>query len=118
MTDTKKKWTTRPAIQRQTLSDAEVKRLISLGKRIKESLSCNINWDGLPCGFDRVEAVRLMKRYIRLQAGSSTLITLKPISEYLGLDGLKYGPYKENEKIHIPEEEAEWLIKAGLAEAI
>lgn len=52
-------------------------------------------------------------------AGSSRKIkVLKDISQYRGLDNSIYGPFKQGEEQLIPKAEAEWLLKAGMAEIL
>lgn len=41
---------------------------------------------------------------------------LKDVSQYRGLDNALYGPFKEGEEQTLPRAEAEWLLKAGMAE--
>ena len=48
------------------LSDEEMKKLAKLGYKIICSLSCNINGEGVPCKTDRLEAVELMKQYLKI----------------------------------------------------
>ncbi len=43
---------------------------------------------------------------------------LKDVSQYRGLDNSLYGPFKEGEEQSLPKAEAEWLLKAGMAEII
>ena len=43
---------------------------------------------------------------------------VKEVAQYKGLDNLVYGPFKGGEECALPKPEAEWLVKAGLAEAI
>ncbi len=43
---------------------------------------------------------------------------LKDVDPYKGLDNNVYGPYKSGEEIELPPTEAEWLLKAKLAESI
>lgn len=49
-----------------TLSEEEMKVLLTLGKKIIGSLQCDINGYGVPCRTDRLEAVRLMKEYLKI----------------------------------------------------
>ena len=100
-----------------TLSDAEVKRLAHLGDKIAIDLQCG-ECGGIPCRTCRIALVENMKEYIRIQEGDSKIRILMEIYEYLGLDGQKYGPYMKGETVKIPAQEAEWLIKARIAEAI
>lgn len=41
---------------------------------------------------------------------------LKDIEPYKGLDNNVYGPYKSGDEIELPPAEAEWLLKAKMAE--
>lgn len=43
---------------------------------------------------------------------------LKDISQYRGLDNSVYGPFKAGEEQMLPRAEAEWLLKAGMAEIL
>jgi len=43
---------------------------------------------------------------------------LKDVDPYKGLDNNVYGPYRSGEEIELPPEEAEWLLKARLAEMV
>jgi len=101
-----------------TLSDAEVKRLAELGKKIMLSLSCDINAEGMPCRTDRLTAVFLMKEYVRISEGQHRIRMLKHVCAYRGLDGETYGDFKQGETYKLPKEETEWLLKAGLAEVV
>jgi len=51
-----------------TLSPDEVRELKGLGEGIRISLRCNEN-AGLPCRTDRLEAVKLMRRYVEIHDG-------------------------------------------------
>ncbi|MFH1520372.1 MAG: hypothetical protein ABID61_01880 [Candidatus Micrarchaeota archaeon] len=52
-------------------------------------------------------------------AGNSRRIkVLKDISQYRGLDNSIYGPFKQGDEQLIPKAEAEWLLKAGMAEIL
>jgi len=52
-------------------------------------------------------------------AGNSRKIkVLKDISQYRGLDNVIYGPFRQGEEQSLPKAEAEWLLKAGMAEII
>jgi hypothetical protein len=46
------------------LTDKDLKKLETLGVKIRACLSCNINDTGVPCRTDRLEAVRLMQEYL------------------------------------------------------
>ncbi|NYZ77453.1 DNA replication complex GINS family protein [Candidatus Micrarchaeota archaeon] len=43
---------------------------------------------------------------------------LKDVEPYKGLDNGVYGPFKSGEEVELPPEEAEWLLKAKMAETI
>jgi DNA replication initiation complex subunit (GINS family) len=43
---------------------------------------------------------------------------VKEVSQYRGLDNSLYGPFKEGEETMLPNAEAEWLLKAGMAEML
>jgi DNA replication initiation complex subunit (GINS family) len=43
---------------------------------------------------------------------------LKDVAQYRGIDNSLYGPFKEGEEQTLPSQEAEWLLKAGMAEAL
>lgn len=43
---------------------------------------------------------------------------LKDISQYRGLDNSVYGPFKAGDEQMLPRAEAEWLLKAGMAEIL
>ncbi|VVC04728.1 Uncharacterised protein [Candidatus Bilamarchaeum dharawalense] len=52
-------------------------------------------------------------------AGNSRKIkVLKDISQYRGLDNAVYGPFKQGDEQMLPKAEAEWLLKAGMAEIL
>jgi DNA replication initiation complex subunit (GINS family) len=52
-------------------------------------------------------------------AGNSRKIkVLKDISQYRGLDNAIYGPFKQGDEQSLPKAEAEWLLKAGMAEIL
>jgi DNA replication initiation complex subunit (GINS family) len=51
-------------------------------------------------------------------AGSRRIKILKDVSQYRGLDNSLYGPYRIGEEQSLPRAEAEWLLKAGMAEII
>lgn len=52
-------------------------------------------------------------------AGNSRKVkVLKDISQYRGLDNSIYGPFKQGDEQIIPKAEAEWLLKAGMAEML
>jgi len=43
---------------------------------------------------------------------------LKDVEQYRGIDSSLYGPFKEGEEHMLPDKEADWLLKAGMAEAL
>jgi DNA replication initiation complex subunit (GINS family) len=43
---------------------------------------------------------------------------LRDVSQYRGLDNLVYGPFKQGDEQLLPRPEAEWLLKAGMAEIL
>jgi len=43
---------------------------------------------------------------------------LKDIEPYKGLDSNVYGPFRSGDEIELPSEEAEWLLKARMAEKV
>ncbi len=43
---------------------------------------------------------------------------LKDVSQYRGLDNAVYGPFRKGDEQTIPKAEAEWLLKAGMAEML
>ena len=49
---------------------------------------------------------------------SNKIKMLKDVSQYRGLDNALYGPFKEGEEQSLPKAEAEWLLKAGMAEQV
>ena len=51
-----------------TLTTKEVKRLGELGQAIQGCLSCDINDNKIPCRTDRLEAVKLMKEYLKIHS--------------------------------------------------
>ena len=48
------------------LNDEEIDELLTLGTGIQLTLECCMQMDGLPCKTDRLEAVKLMKRYLEI----------------------------------------------------
>ncbi|MDD5171937.1 MAG: hypothetical protein PHF60_02775 [Candidatus ainarchaeum sp.] len=42
----------------------------------------------------------------------------KDVSQYRGLDNSVYGPFRQGEEKLLPNAEAEWLLKAGMAETL
>lgn len=48
------------------LNDEEIDELLKLGTGIQLTLECCMQMDGLPCKTDRLEAVKLMKRYLEI----------------------------------------------------
>jgi DNA replication initiation complex subunit (GINS family) len=51
-----------------------------------------------------------------LPDGSRRIMVIKDVAQYRGLDNSVYGPFKKGEEQMLPQSEAEWLLKAGLAE--
>lgn len=49
---------------------------------------------------------------------SNRIKILKDVSQYRGLDNALYGPFKQGEEQSLPRAEAEWLLKAGMAEQV
>lgn len=49
-----------------TLTNFEVQELSQIGSDIKDSLECDANGTGLPCRTDRMEAVNLMRKYLKI----------------------------------------------------
>lgn len=49
-------------------------------------------------------------------ANSRRIKMLKDVSQYRGLDNSLYGPFRQGEEQMLPRAEAEWLLKAGMAE--
>jgi DNA replication initiation complex subunit (GINS family) len=43
---------------------------------------------------------------------------LKDVSQYRGLDNSVYGPFRAGDEQMLPRAEAEWLLKAGMAEIL
>ncbi len=43
---------------------------------------------------------------------------LRNVEPYKGIDNNVYGPFKNGEEIELPADEAEWLLKAKIAESI
>ncbi len=50
--------------------------------------------------------------------GSSRIRIIKDVAQYRGLDSSIYGPFRQGEERLLPRPEAEWLLKAGLAELL
>lgn len=48
------------------LSEKELDVLKTLGEKLINSLSCDINGYGVPCHTDRFESIRLMKEYLQI----------------------------------------------------
>ena len=48
------------------LSEDEINRLIILGDRIKQDLSCDLNGTGFPCRSDRMSAIKYMEEYLEI----------------------------------------------------
>jgi DNA replication initiation complex subunit (GINS family) len=53
-----------------------------------------------------------------VQANSRKIKILKDVSQYRGLDDSLYGPFRQGEEQMLPRAEAEWLLKAGMAEIV
>ncbi len=53
----------------------------------------------------------------RARGRTSRVKMLKDVEPYKGLDNNIYGPFKNGEEVELPKEEAEWLLKAGMAES-
>jgi len=49
-------------------------------------------------------------------ADSRRIRIMKDVSQYRGLDNVVYGPFRQGEEKMLPLAEAEWLLKAGMAE--
>ena len=50
------------------------------------------------------------------QSTAKKVRIMKEVERYKGLDNNIYGPFKPGEELLLPKEEAEWLLKANLAE--
>ena len=48
------------------LTNKEIEQLKDLGHKIKNTLDCNANGDGLPCRTDRLSSVENMKEYLAI----------------------------------------------------
>jgi DNA replication initiation complex subunit (GINS family) len=53
-----------------------------------------------------------------LPVNSRRIKILKDVSQYRGLDNSLYGPFRQGEEQMLPRAEAEWLLKAGMAEIV
>ena len=51
-------------------------------------------------------------------AESRKIKILKDVSAYRGLDNSVYGPFRAGQEQSLPRAEAEWLLKAGMAETL
>ena len=51
-------------------------------------------------------------------SASRKIKILKDVSQYRGLDNSLYGPFRQGEEQKLPSAEAEWLLKAGMAEIL
>lgn len=51
-------------------------------------------------------------------SNSRRIKILKDVSQYRGLDNSLYGPFRQGEEQMLPRAEAEWLLKAGMAEIV
>ncbi|MFN7991211.1 MAG: hypothetical protein U0R44_03565 [Candidatus Micrarchaeia archaeon] len=49
---------------------------------------------------------------------SKRIKILKDVSQYRGLDNSVYGPFRQGEEKILPTAEAEWLLRAGMAEIL
>lgn len=54
----------------------------------------------------------------KAEAESRRIKITKDVERYRGLDNTVYGPFKEGEEQSLPAPEAEWLLKAGMAEPL
>jgi len=43
---------------------------------------------------------------------------MKEVSQYRGLDNSLYGPFKQGDEALVPNAEADWLLKSGMAEML
>jgi DNA replication initiation complex subunit (GINS family) len=43
---------------------------------------------------------------------------MKEVSQYRGLDNALYGPFRSGDETMVPNAEADWLLKAGMAELL
>jgi len=50
----------------RVLTNKECNYLTILGKKISNTLKCDINGTGLPCRTDRIASVELMRKYIAI----------------------------------------------------
>ncbi len=50
------------------------------------------------------------------ESTSRRIRIIRDISQYRGLDNSVYGPFRQGEEPNVPNAEAEWLLKAGMAE--
>ncbi len=53
-----------------------------------------------------------------LRDESKRIKMLRDVSQYRGLDNSVYGPFKQGTEQKLPPAEAEWLLKAGMAETV
>jgi DNA replication initiation complex subunit (GINS family) len=51
-------------------------------------------------------------------SNSRRIKIIRDVSQYRGLDNSVYGPFKMGEEQYLPRAEAEWLLKAGMAEML
>jgi DNA replication initiation complex subunit (GINS family) len=49
---------------------------------------------------------------------SKRIKVVKEVSQYRGLDNALYGPFKSGDETFVPNAEADWLLKAGMAEML
>ena len=54
----------------------------------------------------------------KTEPNSQRIRVLKDVERYRGLDNSVYGPFSEGEEQTLPRAEAQWLLKAGMAELI
>jgi DNA replication initiation complex subunit (GINS family) len=85
--------------------------LTSEEKEMLKELSSIVNRsrENVKSAWDNENAISNQSRRIKI---------LKDVSQYRGLDSLLYGPFKQGEEQMLPRAEAEWLLKAGMAEII
>ena len=58
----------------RVLTDKECNILAGIGKKIRNSLKCDINGTVLPCRTDRIASVELMRQYIAIHDYNLTYI--------------------------------------------
>ncbi|MBD3210791.1 hypothetical protein GF318_05400 [Candidatus Micrarchaeota archaeon] len=52
------------------------------------------------------------------ESSSTRVRILKDVARYRGVDDTLYGPFKQGEEQSLPQQEAEWLLKSGMAESL